>query len=65
MTKKTKNKYNHYTKDFRREAVRRFDLSAIDIAHELDIHPNKIYNWCNQYKRLMDKQFNMLDGVDY
>ena len=23
MTKKTKNKYNHYTEDFRREAVRR------------------------------------------
>ena len=25
MTKKTKNKYNHYTEDFRREAVRRSD----------------------------------------
>ena len=36
MTKKTKNKYNHYTEDFRREAVRRSDLpgaSAVEVVH--------------------------------
>ena len=68
MTKKTKNKYNHYTEDFRREPVRRSelpDVSAVDVARELGIHPNQIYNWRNQYKRLTEKQFNTMDGVDY
>lgn len=68
MTKKTKNKYNHYTEDFRREAVRRSDLpgaSAVEVARELGIHPGQIYNWCRQYKRLSDKQFNTVNGVDY
>jgi transposase len=53
MTKKTKNKYNHYTEDFRREAVRRSDLpgaSAVEVARELGIHPGQIYNWRRQYK---------------
>ena len=47
MTKKTKNKYNHYTEDFRREAVRRSDLpgaSAVEVARELGIHPGQIYS---------------------
>ena len=60
MTKKTKNKYNHYTEDFRREAVRRSegpDTSAAEVARELGIHPGQIYNWRRQYKRLSDKQF--------
>lgn len=68
MTKKTKNKYNHYTEDFRREAVRRSegpDTSAAEVARELGIHPGQIYNWRRQYKRLSDKQFNTVDGVDY
>ena len=68
MTKKIKNKYNHYTEDFRREAVRRSelpDVSAVDVARELGIHPNQIYNWRNQYKRLTEKQFNTMEGVDY
>ncbi|WP_370979710.1 transposase [Agaribacterium sp. ZY112] len=68
MTKKTKNKYNHYTEDFRREAVRRSegpDTSAAEVARELGIHPGQIYNWRRQYKRLSDKQFNAVDGVDY
>jgi transposase len=68
MTKKTKNKYNHYTEDFRREAVRRADApgsNAAGIARELGIHPGQIYNWRRQYKRLSDKQFNSVDGVDY
>lgn len=38
MPKKTKNKYNHYTEDFRREAVRRSEdpnTSAVEVAREL------------------------------
>ena len=68
MTKKTENKYNHYTEDFRREAVRRSegpDTSAAEVARDLGIHPGQIYNWRRQYKRLSDKQFNTVDGVDY
>ncbi len=68
MTKKTKNKYNHYTEDFRHEAVRRSDLpgaSVVEVARELGIHPGQIYNWRRQYKRLSDKQFNTMNGVDY
>ncbi|WP_370978316.1 transposase [Agaribacterium sp. ZY112] len=69
ITKKTKNKYNHYTEDFRREAVRRSegpDTSSAEVARELGIHPGQIYyNWRRQYKRLSDKQFNSVNGVDY
>ena len=68
MTKKTKNKYNHYTEEFRREAVRRSDspdTSAAEVARELGIHPGQIYNWRRQYKRLSEKQFNSINGVDY
>lgn len=68
MTKKTKNKYNHYTEDFRREAVRRSegsDTSASEVARELGIHPGQIYNWRRQYKRLSEKQFNSVNGVNY
>jgi len=68
MPKKTKNKYNHYTEDFRREAVRRSEdpnVSAADVAKELGIHPGQIYNWRRQYKRLSEKQFNSMNGVDY
>lgn len=66
--KKHKNKYNHYTEDFRREAVRRSEdpnTSAVEVARELGIHVGQIYNWRNQYKRLSDKQFNSVKGVDY
>ena len=68
MPRKTKNKYNHYTEDFRREAVRRSEdpnVSAADVAKELGIHPGQIYNWRRQYKRLSEKQFNSMNGVDY
>jgi transposase len=68
MPKKTRNKYNHYTEDFRREAVRRSEdsnTSAADVARELGIHPGQIYNWRRQYNRLFDKQFNTVNGVDY
>ena len=68
MTKKKKDKYNHYTEDFRREAVRRSelpDISAVEVARELGIHPGQIYNWRRQYNRLSEKQFNTMNGVDY
>ncbi len=68
MTIKKKNKYNHYTEEFRREAVRRSDdpsTTAAEVARELGIHPGQIYNWRRQYHRLSDKQFNTVDGVDY
>jgi transposase len=66
--KKHKNKYNHYTEDFRREAVKRSEdpnTSAVEVARELGIHPGQIYNWRRQYKRLSEKQFNSMNGVDY
>ena len=65
--KKHKNKYNHYSEAFRREAVRRSDdpsTSAAEVARELGIHPGQIYNWRRQYKRLSEKQFNTVCGVD-
>ena len=34
-------------------------------AKELGIHPGQIYNWRRQYKRLSEKQFNSINGVDY
>jgi len=57
-----------YTESFRKEAVRRSEeegVTAIQVAKELGIHVNQIYNWRNQYKRLSDKQFNSVGGVDY
>ena len=57
-----------YTEAFRKEAVRRSDeegVTAIQVAKELGLHVNQIYNWRNQFKRLSDKQFNSLNGVDY
>ena len=57
-----------YTESFRKEAIRRSEqdgITAVDVARELGIHVNQIYNWRNQYKRLSDKQFNSMNGVDY
>ena len=57
-----------YTEEFRREAVKRADKegnTAASVARELGIHPGQIYNWRRQFKRLSDKQFNTMDGVDY
>ena len=57
-----------YTESFRREAIRRSEeegVTAVQVANELGIHVNQIYNWRNQYKRLSDKQFNSMEGVDY
>ncbi len=66
MPKKKQN--TPYTEAFRKEAVRRSDeegVTAIQVAKELGLHVNQIYNWRNQFKRLSDKQFNSLNGVDY
>jgi len=66
--KKHKNKYNHYSEAFRRAAVKRCDdpnVTAADVAKELGIHPGQIYNWRRQYKKLEDKQFKSINGVDY
>ena len=68
MTRKKKNKYNRFSEDFRREAVRRSEdpnTSAVEVAKELGISPGQIYNWRMQFKKLTDKQFNSLNGVDY
>lgn len=57
-----------YTEAFRKEAIRRSEqegVTAVQVANELGIHVNQIYNWRNQYKRLSDKQFNSINGVDY
>ena len=57
-----------YTEEYRKEAVRRSEeegVTAIQVAKELGLHVNQIYNWRNQFKRLSDKQFNSLEGVDY
>ena len=62
-----------YTESFRLEAVRRSEeegTTAVEVAKELGIHVNQIYNWRWQLKRLSkkqesDRQFNTLNGVDY
>ena len=57
-----------YTEAFRREAVRRSEqagVTARQVAEELGLHVNQIYNWRNQFKRLSEKQFNSVGGVDY
>lgn len=64
----SRKKTHAYTEDFRREAIRRSELegsSARQVAEELGISPQQIYNWKRQFNRLSDKQFNTLNGVDY
>jgi len=63
-----KRKYQTYTEEFRREAVKRAAQpanTAASVAKELGIHPGQIYNWKRQFSRLSEKQFNSLNGVDY
>jgi transposase len=64
----SRKKTQAYTEDFRREAIRRSELegnSAKQVAEELGISPQQIYNWKRQFNRLSEKQFNTLEGVDY
>lgn len=57
-----------YTEEFRREAVKRSERPGVtqaQVARELGISAQQIANWKRQFKRLSDKQFNTVDGVDY
>ncbi len=61
-------KYQSYTEEFRREAVKRSEKSGVtqaQVAKELGVSAQQIANWKRQFRRLSDKQFNSLDGVDY
>jgi len=63
-----KKKTQAYTEEFRKEAVRLADLpgnKSSQIAADLGISTQQIYNWRRQFNRLSDKQFNKLDGVTY
>ena len=56
-----------YTEDFRREAVKRAEQPGntnASVGRELGVSAQQIYNWRRQFKRLSDKQFNTLNGVD-
>ena len=57
-----------YTEEFRREAVKRSEqpgATQAQVAKELGVSAQQIANWKRQFKRLSDKQFNSLNGVDY
>ena len=63
-----RHKTKSYSEEFRRNAVAladQPDRTAADVAQELGIMPNQIYNWRNQFKRLSEKQFNSADGATY
>ena len=64
----TRKKYQHYTEEFRKEAVKRSDQPGVtqaQVAKELGLSAQQIANWKRQFTRLSDKQFNSVDGVDY
>lgn len=61
-------KHQHYTEEFRREAVKRSEKPSVTqalVAKELGVSAQQIANWKRQFKRLSDKQFNTVEGVDY
>ena len=61
-------KRHAYTEEFRREAVNRSEKegnTTASVAKELGVSPQQIYNWRRQFNRLSDKQFNVVQGVDY
>ncbi len=64
----TRKKHQHYTEEFRKEAVKRSEKPGVtqaQVAKELGISAQQISNWKRQFNRLSDKQFNSVDGVDY
>lgn len=64
----TRKKHQHYTEEFRKEAIKRSEKPGVtqaQVAKELGISAQQISNWKRQFTRLSDKQFNTLDGVDY
>lgn len=61
-------KYQHYTEEFRKEAVKRSEQPGVtqaQVAKELGVSAQQIANWKRQFNRLSDKQFNSVDGVNY
>lgn len=61
-------KYQSYTEEFRREAVKRSEkpgATQAQVAKELGVSAQQIANWKRQFIRFSDKQFNSVDGVDY
>ena len=61
-------KYQHYTEEFRKEAVKRSEQPGVtqaQVAKDLGVNAQQIANWKRQFSRLSDKQFNSVDGVDY
>lgn len=61
-------KHQHYTEEFRKEAVKRSEkpgATQAQVARELGVSAQQISNWKRQFTRLSEKQFNTLDGVDY
>jgi len=63
-TKKTKS----YSEQYRKDAVFLADQpgkTAREVADDLGIHVNQIYNWRTQFKKLSKNQFKTLNGVDY
>ncbi|WP_204378513.1 transposase, partial [Agaribacterium haliotis] len=61
-------KHQHYTEEFRKEAVKRSEQPGVtqaEVAKDLGISSQQISNWKRQFNRLSDKQFNSVDGVDY
>lgn len=69
-------KQQAYTDEFRREAVHRADepgVTAKQVAKELGINVNLIYNWRSQFKKIhklrsgerVRHQFHETGGVDY
>jgi len=68
VSEMARKKTQAYTEEFRREAVNRASKEGIttaQVAKELGVSAQQIYNWRRQFTRLSDKQFNTVDGVDY
>lgn len=64
----SRKKYQAYTEEFRREAVKRSEKTGVtqaQVAKELGVSAQQIANWKRQFNRLSDKQFNSVGGVDY
>ena len=63
-----KRKTKAYSEAYRKEAVRLADMpdrTATDVARELGIHVNQIYNWRTQFNKLSKGQFTVADGTNY
>ena len=57
-----------YSEEFRLEAIKRSEQSGdtqASVAKDLGISAQQIANWKRQLTRLLDKQFNSINGVDY